>query len=223
MVGPSSSHTAGALRIANLARVLLKEEVKSATVKLHGSFGLTWKGHGSDKAILAGFMGLQTDDLRIKDAYTLAEERGLECKFIETTLKTAFHPNSLLIDVWGDTRHTKILASSIGGGLIILNKVDGVEIHYRGRYPTFVIVSGDIPGIGAHIMGHISSMGINIQSMRVNPRSKKRNNKFGDNMITVIALSDLIDDATMARIPELIEQIDEVDGVVETIFIDKLY
>ena len=94
MIGPLSSHTAGACRIGKLAKKILGEDVKEAKIYLHGSFALTWKGHGTDKAILAGLLGFETDDARLRDSYSIADKSGLKYEFIPTTLRDAFHPNS---------------------------------------------------------------------------------------------------------------------------------
>ena len=214
MIGPSSSHTAGALRIANLAKNMLKEDVKTAVIKLHGSFALTWKGHGTDKAILAGLLGLETDDLKIRDAYQLAKKAKLDYKFIPTDLKDTYHPNSLFVEVWGATRSINILASSIGGGVIVLDKVNGIEIHYRGEYPTLVIVNKDTPGVAAKVTNIISDMGINIETMSVTPIHKK--GKHRGHAVTIIGLSKILSDST-------IDTISQIENVDETIFLNKLY
>ena len=214
MIGPSSSHTAGALRIANLAKNILKEDVKTAVIKLHGSFALTWKGHGTDKAILAGLLGLETDDLKIRNAYQLAKKAKLDYKFIPTDLKDAYHPNSLFVEVWGETRNINILASSIGGGIIVLDKVNGIEIHYRGEYPTLVIVNKDTPGVAAKVTNIISYMGINIETMSVTPIHKKE--KHRGHAVTIIGLSKILSEST-------IDTISQIENVDETIFLNKLY
>lgn len=214
MIGPSSSHTAGAVRMGNLAKQILREDVKKAAMKLHGSFGLTWQGHGTDKALLAGLLGYSTDDPRIRDSYALAAESGLEYEFIPTELEDAFHPNSIHIEVWGKTRNINILASSIGGGMIILDKVNGIEVHYEGVYPTLVIVNRDTPGVAAYVTTKISEKGINIETMSITPNLMK----VGDELcaVTVIGTEVSLDDET-------IEEIRSLENVVETIFLNKLY
>lgn len=214
MIGPSSSHTAGAVRMGKLARKILKEDVKEAKIYLHGSFALTWKGHGTDKAILAGLLGFDTDDARIRDSYDFANKANMKYVFIETNIEDAFHPNTAYIEVKGDTNCANILASSIGGGVIVLDKVNGIEVHYKGECPTLVIVNKDTPGVAAKVTTIISSYGINIETMTITPRITRGEEK--GYAITVIGVSD--------NIPgEIEEEIKKIDNVKDFIFLDKLY
>ncbi len=214
MIGPSSSHTAGAVRMGNLAREILREDVRKAVMKLHGSFRLTWKGHGTDKALLAGLLGYSTDDAKIRDSYDLAKKENLEYEFIPVDLEDAFHPNSIYIEVWGDTRNVNILASSIGGGMIILDKVNGIKVHYEGESPTLVIVNRDTPGVAAHITRVISSNDINIEAMRITPNSIK----VKDELCAVMVIG-----VSMELNDKIVEEIRNLDNVIETIFLNKLY
>ena len=128
MVGPSSSHTAGAVRIGLMARTLLGERPVEAKLLLHGSFASTGVGHGTDRALVAGLLGMQPDDMEIPNSFALAEERGMHVTFDEITLKNA-HPNSVLLNLLGEDGSTlNMQACSIGGGRIQVTKLDGVDV-----------------------------------------------------------------------------------------------
>ena len=213
MIGPSSSHTAGACRIGKLAKKILGEEVKEAKICLHGSFALTWKGHGTDKAILAGLLGFETDDPRLRDSYRFADESNLKYEFIPTKLREAFHPNSVYIEAKGENNEINILASSIGGGLIVLDKVNGIEVHYKGDFPTIAIVNRDVPGIIAKVTSIIFEKGINIENMNVTPQFEGPNRGYA---IIVIGMTDIIS-------KEIEDKIRSIENIRDFVFLDKLY
>ena len=213
MIGPSSSHTAGACRIGKLAKKILGEEVKEAKIYLHGSFALTWKGHGTDKAILAGLLGFETDDPRLRDSYRFADESNLKYEFIPTKLREAFHPNSVYIEAKGENNEINILASSIGGGLIVLDKVNGIEVHYKGDFPTIAIVNRDVPGIIAKVTSIIFEKGINIENMNVTPQFEGPNRGYA---IIVIGMTDIIS-------KEIEDKIRSIENIRDFVFLDKLY
>ena len=213
MIGPSSSHTAGACRIGKLAKKILGEDVKEAKIYLHGSFALTWKGHGTDKAILAGLLGFETDDPRLRDSYSFAEKANLKYEFIPTKLREAFHPNTVYIEAKGDNNEINILASSIGGGLIVLDKVNGIEVHYKGDFPTIAIVNKDVPGIIAKVTSIIFENGINIENMDVTPQFEGPNKGYA---IIVIGMTDVISE-------EIENKIRSIENIRDFVFLDKLY
>ena len=149
MIGPSSSHTAGAVRIGYLTRVLLAEPAIKARVYLHGSFAYTYKGHGTDRAIAAGIMGMKPENERIRNSLTLAKEQGLDITFESIDIPNA-HPNTALIELTGiDGKEISVQGSSIGGGNIIITKINGKhkinisQIHigrdYRGGTATMCL------------------------------------------------------------------------------------
>ncbi len=143
MVGPSSSHTAGAVRIGRMARTLLGEKPVKAEVYLHGSFAETGVGHGTDKALIAGLLGMATDDLDIPNSFEIAGRRKLKFSFEETELRDA-HPNSVKLVLTGESgRKMKMQASSIGGGRIMVDKLDGVDVSFSGDYHTLIIQNLD--------------------------------------------------------------------------------
>lgn len=167
MVGPSSSHTAGAVRIGYIARKLLGEEIKKAEILLYGSFLLTGKGHGTDKSIVAGLMLMEPDDTRIPSSLEIAEKNGIEVVFGKADLKDA-HPNTaqiILTSVSGKT--LDVVASSLGGGRIKVNRIDGIEANFCGDYPTLVVRNQDTPGCMAKITSLLSTCGINIATIQL--------------------------------------------------------
>lgn len=167
MVGPSSSHTAGAVRIGNVSRRLLGEKPVKADILLHGSFALTGVGHGTDKAVVAGLLGMDTDDMRIPDSMKIAEKEGLDFKIGTINLKDA-HPNSVLLKLKGEGgRELEILACSVGGGRIKIEKIDGIETDFSGDYPTLVVHNEDRPGHVADVTSALAHHGINIATINL--------------------------------------------------------
>lgn len=167
MVGPSSSHTAGAARIGRVARTLLGEPPAEAELLLHGSFASTGKGHGTHQALIAGLLGLSLDDPRIPDSFRLAKEAGLKFTFGATTLRNA-HPNSVLIKLTGhDGRQLEVGASSLGGGRVKVFQVDGMECTFSGELSTLVIRNTDRPGCISHITISLASLGLNVASLQL--------------------------------------------------------
>lgn len=145
MVGPSSSHTAGAARIGYVAFRLLDESAKEARILLHGSFARTGLGHGTNRAIVAGILGMRPDDPRLKDSLEIAEAEGLTVSFEEVELDDV-HPNTAIIYLTGVSGKKKMIeASSIGGGNIQITKIDGHKLSISGRSPTMIVTHRDIP------------------------------------------------------------------------------
>ena len=168
MIGPSSSHTAGALRIAYLAGRLIPGGAKKVEFTLYGSFAHTYRGHGTDRALLAGIMGFGPEDLRIRDSFRIAQERGLEYRFHVDTVTTGLHPNTVGIALTGADGHTiHVTGVSVGGGSVRLRELDGVEIDLSGEYDTVVVKQYDKPGVVAYITKTLSDCGVNIAFMRL--------------------------------------------------------
>ena len=180
MVGPSSSHTAGAVKIGFTARQLLREEIKQVKLYLHGSFLATGKGHGTDKALIAGLLGMKPDDERIPDSFRYAIERGLEYEFAGIELRNA-HPNSVLLKLEGiKGNKLELVASSIGGGAIMINKIDGVEADVCACYPTLIVNNEDKPGHVSMVTSVLSQKAVNIATMRI------YRDKRGGNAVMII-------------------------------------
>src|SRR5918912_1359507 len=125
MVGPSSSHTAGACRLGLLARCLVGDTPERALIELHGSFARTGEGHGTDKAIVAGLLGFRPDDERIRDALEIAQGEGLDYRFEKTTLDEEAHPNSVRITLERGDRSSVMIGSSLGAGRVLVTSIDG--------------------------------------------------------------------------------------------------
>ena len=196
MVGPSSSHTAGAVRIGRMARTLLGEEPVKAALHLHGSFAETGVGHGTDKALVAGLLGMATDDLDIPNSFEIAGQKGLSFAFDEVDLRDA-HPNSVNVEVEGASgRRMKMQASSTGGGRIMVDKLDGVEVSFSGDYHTLVIQNLDNQGNLADVTTALALARVNVANMSLH-RSDK-----GGNVMMIIET----DDPVPAYMVELIEK-----------------
>lgn len=167
MVGPSSSHTAGAVRIGRVARHLLGGQPVRAEILLHGSFAATGRGHGTDRAIVAGLLDMEPDDTAIPRSFQLAAQAGMEISVRPTELRDA-HPNTALLDLTdGEGRRLTVNASSLGGGRIRVNAIDGMEASFSGEYPTLIIRNRDEPGIVSEVSYALSCRGCNIATMQL--------------------------------------------------------
>ena len=167
MVGPSSSHTAGAARIGLIARQLFGRQPKKATVYLHGSFAATGKGHGTDRALIAGLLGMNPDDMRIPNSFEIAREEGMEFTIENKDIKEA-HPNTAQIIMEAEGVNTmKIQAYSIGGGRIRVCKLDGIDVNFSGESNTLIIRNVDEPGRIKEVASALSNAEINIATMQV--------------------------------------------------------
>ena len=167
MVGPSSSHTAGAVRIGNVARKLVGADIKIAKIYFHGSFQLTGKGHGTDKALLAGLMGMPVDDSRIPRSYAEASKREMAYAFFPIDLGDV-HPNSVKLVLDGvNGRHREIVGCSVGGGRIEITEIDGLAVRFGGDYPTLVIRNEDTPGQVQQVTTFLAEENINIGAMQL--------------------------------------------------------
>lgn len=168
MVGPSSSHTAGAVRIGRMARALLGQEPVQAELLLHGSFASTGEGHGTHQALIAGLLGLAPDDSRVPASFALAKERGLEFTFGSCALRDV-HPNSVLIRLEGaQGGKLEVGASSPGGGRIRVFQVDGLDTSFSGELPTLVVHNTDQPGCVSQVTGVLAGRGLNVATLQLN-------------------------------------------------------
>ncbi len=167
MCGPSSSHTAGAVRIGRTARLLYGKQPKEVNVFFHGSFADTWRGHGSDKAIIGGLLGFKTFDERLKEADKFAEEAGLKIRFKKINLGKRYHPNSIKIvvkDVKKDPIY--VIAESVGGGDIVIREIMGFKTEITGENVTIILQHGDLVGALSDITRIVSTFGLNILSLK---------------------------------------------------------
>ena len=167
MVGPSSSHTAGAVKIGLISRKLLDDKVVKAKLYMHGSFAATGKGHGTDRALIAGLLGMAVDDDRIPDSFSVAKEEGLEFTFENIELNDA-HPNSVKIQLEGENGKTlEVVAASVGGGRIRICEIEGLKANFEGDYPTLIVHNEDRPGHALGVTAMLAHRAINIASMQL--------------------------------------------------------
>ena len=167
MVGPSSSHTAGAVRIGLISRRLLGSQPISATLMLHGSFAATGTGHGTDKALVAGLLGMQPDDPDIPRSFSLAEQAGMKLAIGTVSLRGA-HPNTVILTLTNSQGRTlDVNASSLSGGRVRVNSLDGLEASFTGDYPTLIIRNEDRPGLVADVATLLRERNVNIATMQL--------------------------------------------------------
>ena len=208
MVGPSSSHTAGAARIGNMGRTLLGEEVARADIGLHGSFAETGFGHGTDRALLAGLLGMKPDDLRIPNAYEEANRAGMAYSFRTVELRDA-HPNTALLELTGKSgKKLTLQSSSIGGGAIVVNKIDGIDVNFTGDFNTLIVRNQDESGSVAAITSILSQVHINVANMSVN-----RHRRGGDALMVI--------ETDQHIKPRQVEFLSELPGILSVTYYDK--
>jgi len=194
MIGPSSSHTAGACRLGELARAIFGGMPERAHILLHGSFASTGPGHGTDLALVAGLLGLHPDDARLPRAFDLAAEMGLTVEFAEEDLGDA-HPNTAVFILQGpDDRQLTVQGSSLGGGDVVVTRIDGYDVEITGDLPMVVVGHLDRPGEIAAVTGILAETHVNIASMQVSRESR------GANALMLIATDAPIDRVTAQRI-----------------------
>lgn len=180
MVGPSSSHTAGAVRLGQVARAVLGGQPTEATIELHGSFAQTGQGHGTDRGIVAGLLGLATDDPDLRRSFELAEQAGLRFSFEEVDLGEDAHPNTARLTVSNDQRTVQVTGCSIGGGLVEITNVDGYDVHFGCEFDTLLVLAEDRPGTINQVTGWLARQGINIAFLRV-----ERDKRGGDAIMII--------------------------------------
>ena len=208
MIGPSSSHTAGAARIGYTAQKLLGDTPAEADIGLYGSFATTGRGHGTDRALVAGLLGMKPDDLRIPYAFEEAKKAGLSYTIDVVELRDA-HPNTALIEVWGtEDKHLEMQASSLGGGRIMVDKLDGINVNFTGTYNTLVIRNLDYYSSEAAVTTILSQFRINIANM-----SMYRHKRGGESLM-IIEVDQHIK-------PEQVSFIGQLPGIVSLTYYDK--
>jgi L-serine dehydratase len=180
MVGPSSSHTAGACRLGLLARGLLGGTPQKAVLELHGSFARTGEGHGTDKALVGGLLGFRPDDERLRTALEIAEKEGLEYRFEKASLGDDRHPNTVRMTLELGSETATLVGSSIGAGRVVVKEIDGFPVEVTGSFHALVIVADDIRGSIARIAGALAEHDINIATLRLT-----RKQRGGDAFIVI--------------------------------------
>ena len=167
MVGPSSSHTAGAVKIGLVSRKLMVEKIVKADIYFHGSFLATGKGHGTDKAVVAGLLGIGVDDSRVPFSFEVAKEEGMEFQISGIDLGDA-HPNTVKLNLVGESgKEIEVIAASIGGGRIEVQEIDGLSASFGGDYPTLIVNHKDRPGRVTSVTARLAECNINIATMKL--------------------------------------------------------
>lgn len=167
MIGPSSSHTAGAVRISRTAAKMLDDRPVKADIGLSGSFASTGKGHGTDVAIIAGLLGMKTDDERIPHSFEIAREQGLDFNIHEVQLKNV-HPNAVQLKLEGEHGRTlDVIGESIGGGRINIRSIDGITVNFSGDMDTLIVHDKDMPGSASAITTALTQRNINIATIQL--------------------------------------------------------
>jgi L-serine dehydratase len=172
MIGPSSSHTAGVVRIARVAIRILGSAPEEATITFYNSFARTYEGHGSDRAIVAGLLDFKTDDKRIKDAFTHAAERGLKYSFRSIGNASTMHPNTIKLNLKAKGTEVEVIGQSRGGGVISIVEVDGFAANFSATLHTLIIDAGDVKGSIAFIASVLAHDDCNIATMNVSRKGK---------------------------------------------------
>lgn len=173
MIGPSSSHTAGAAVIAYLAQKMISGSLSKVEFILYGSFARTYRGHGTDRALLGGIMGFSTDDTRICDSFRIADERGLDFSFTVNEEETEVYPNTVDIRMTNENgRVMTVRGESLGGGKVRIVRINQVEVDFTGEYSSVIVIHQDRPGLAAYVTKCLSDCNVNIAFMRIFRESK---------------------------------------------------
>ena len=172
MVGPSSSHTAGACRLGLLARCLVGGTPQRATIELHGSFARTGEGHGTDKAIVGGLMGFRPDDERLRTALDIMEREALAYTFEKTSLGDDAHPNSVRITLERGDRRSQMVGASLGAGRVLVTEIDGYPVEVSGNLHTIVLVAEDVKGSVARIATILADANVNIATLKLTRKER---------------------------------------------------
>ncbi len=173
MIGPSSSHTAGAARLGKMASKIAGKKIKDVKFLLHGSFAETYKGHGTDKALVGGILGFNPDDARIRNSFELATGNGIKFEFIKSDLGEGAHPNTVKMEMTlEDGSKSTVMGASIGGGNIKLTEIDGLSLDFNGSRQSLVLEVKDIPGAVSFVTGLLAHNNKNIAMMSTNKPAK---------------------------------------------------
>ena len=206
MIGPSSSHTAGAARIGYIARKILAREPVRAEVDLAGSFAQTWRGHGTDRALIAGILGMKPDDERLPRSLDIARQQGLAYSFRMVKLPKC-HPNTAVIKLWAqDGTRAEVEGASVGGGNILITRLNGLESAFTGQYNTLIIPHRDTYGVIADVTNALAQEHVNIGNFRLARPTK------GDISIMTIELDDDIS-------RELLQKLRQLDNVRHVVYL----
>ena len=210
MIGPSSSHTAGACRIGNYAREILEGTPKDVTICFSGSFAKTYRGHGTDKAVVAGLLGISASDERLRESLEITKNEGMQVKICEEEIELA-HPNTVMIlakNIHGD--QTEITGVSVGGGNILITRINSISLEIDGLYDTFIVLHKDIPGMITKISTVFSERNINVNGLKLS-RSEK-----GSKAVVVVQVDGSIND------DRLVGELRDLKDVLKVVFLRAL-
>lgn len=204
MVGPSSSHTAGANKIASIARRFISGKLVKVVFYLHGSFSKTFRGHGTDKALLGGILGFDSDDLRIRNSYNIADEMKLDYKFVHEDIVGA-HPNTVKIAMTNNKdEFVEVIGKSVGGGAVRINEINGISVDFGGDYPTIITHHRDRKGILSEITAEIAKRKYNIATVNLSRSAR------GKDAFMIVECDEHVD---IQLKNDLLEQIDGISNV----------
>lgn len=197
MIGPSSSHTAGAAKLARIARNIVAKPFKKVTFGLHGSFAMTYKGHGTDRALVAGALGLYEDDEALPESFELAKQQGLEYEFYPIELENV-HENTVKMTFYlCDGTQYYVIGSSIGGGQILITNINGYHTEFTASYSTIMISHYDKKGIISEVSTILALYHINIATMKLSRNAK------GEQAFCIIETDDIIPNEVKMLLQEL--------------------
>lgn len=203
MIGPSSSHTAGAARLGKVAKIMFGKEIKKAHIYMHGSFAKTGKGHGTDKALIAGLLGMEPDNEDLRYSFDIAKKQEMEFEFSAIELENV-HPNTVRIILNGENDEKLTMeGSSVGGGCILVYKLNNYEVNLNFENPSIVVVHTDHPGVIAKVTDELYKYGVNICNFHLSRKSK------GGEALMTIGMDSMPD----SKIAEDISAIDFVSAV----------
>ncbi len=209
MIGPSSSHTAGAVKIGNAAQNIFNKKIDKAVIHLYNSFSDTGKGHGTDTALIGGLLGYRPDDENIVNSYEIAKERGVEiCVVWEEGLDEKYEPNTAVIELWGEGTHTQITAASVGGGRIRATEIDGYDIRLSCEHDTLITIHKDVVGVVSKVSTIFAQYGVNIAFLALYRKIP------GEEMMIVETDNPICD--------EIVEKVLKIDEIIKASNIKKL-
>lgn len=208
MIGPSSSHTAGAVKLGKLAGLIFKDKIKEIMIDFHGSFAETYIGHGTDRAIVGGILGFDLDDERIKQSLRIAGAKGIKVLFSKIDLRNV-HPNTAIIQLKNEKKELKITGYSIGGGDIVVHEVDGYQVDLTGKLPALWVLHRDQPGEIATITTVLSKHELNIAYMKV---FREEKGLIGSSIIEL----------DQEVIPEVVTELETYKDIIQVKYIPKL-
>jgi L-serine dehydratase len=207
MIGPSSSHTAGAVKISRVARTLFGRQPEWAVISLYGSFAQTYKGHGTDIALIGGLLNFETFDERLTSSYNFAKEKGIKITFIEETAITD-HPNTVKIQIGDKDGNLELVGISIGGGKIEIIELNGFILKLSGNSPAILVMHQDRYGTIAAVSNLLAKLSINIAHMEVSRKEK------GHVALMTIEVDENIDDDTLEQL-QMLPNINRVTKIIQ--------